>query len=156
MQRALLLLAIGLLACSAAEAQDQNNLAAVKPIVVDPLDLRQPVPDPQAELTQKYDGKLVQFTGVLHTSGTDASKKKWSELQTEVPLPGASARAAKGAKAKTERVAVRVYFQGGEKSLQPQQLRSPLTVEGTGEILVDGTLVIHDAKIIKNAAGSKR
>src|SRR5262249_40989804 len=145
MKRAIFLLAALLLACPALGAEDPSGGTAAqdKPVVVDPLDLRQPVPDPEAGLTQKYDNKSVQFTGVLRTSGTDASKKKWYEFQTDVPLPGNTARETRNAKAMIERVAVRVYFQRSDRLPGPQRMRLPLTVEGTGEILVDGTLVIH-------------
>jgi hypothetical protein len=158
MTRALLFLAALLLACPALGAADQNSSPGTKdnPVVVDPLDLRQPVPDPEAELTQKYDAKTVRFTGVLRSWGTEASKQKWYDFQTDVPQVGNTARGTKQAKAKTDRVIVRVYFQRPDQLLRPQQTRLPLTVEGIGEIRVDGSLVIRNATIVTTVAGSKR
>lgn len=156
MKRAAFFLAALLLVVPARGAADppSGTAAKDKPVVVEPLDLRQPVPDPQAELYQKYDGKTVRFTGVLHSWGT-AAKIRWFEFQTEVPQ-AAPTPGNKGAKAKTERVAVRVYFQQDDKRLRPQPSRVPLTVEGTGEVLVDGALVIRGARIVTSEATLKR
>src|SRR5260370_32235199 len=55
-----------------------------KPVVVDPMDLRAPVPDPEKGLTEKYDGKAVVFSGNLHVAGQDAStKQRWYKLTVQ-------------------------------------------------------------------------
>src|ERR1700740_3360767 len=55
-----------------------------KPIVVDPMDLRTPVPDPEKELTEKYDGKTVVFAGNLHSAGREVNgNQRWFKLAVQ-------------------------------------------------------------------------
>jgi hypothetical protein len=132
--------------------------AQAKPVVVDPLDLRAPIPDPGAGLTEKYDGKVVRFTGRVKTAGQDAKTKTyWYDFQTEIVHPtgvvngkkGATTPA-KGAQQKVkEVVVVRAYFAAAQPNLKPQDAGDPVTVEGRGEIsLVDGSLSIRQATVL--------
>jgi hypothetical protein len=157
MRRLTLALSTLLLAGSVVGAQTPGApTGGAKPVVVDPLDLRLPVANPEAELTQKYDSKLVRFTGVLAASGLDASQKRWHDFQADVPEPLAAEKPPKGAAVKRKTVTVRVYFQTDDPRLRTPRRRGPLTVEGTGEITVDGTLVIHGGRLARAEAGAKR
>ncbi|MCI0463726.1 MAG: hypothetical protein L0Z62_42870 [Gemmataceae bacterium] len=157
MRRITLALAALLLAGSVVLAQEPGSAGVgAKPVVVDPLDLRPPVADPEAGLTQKYDSKLVRFTGILRASGLDAQQKRWHDLRTDVPLPASAGPAKKGATARKAPVTVRVYLHTDDPRLRTQRGRVPLTVEGTGEITVDGTLVIHAGRLVRVEAGAKR
>jgi hypothetical protein len=148
MKRVLFILGCLLLACPALFADSKSGFkdTADKTIVVDPLDLRQPVPDPERELTQKYDGKTVRFTGVLQSFGTENDKKThWYDLAVD------TAKRKDKATAKKETgqvVVVRVYFRTDEKRLRSLQTKPALTVEGTGSIMQDGSLVIRGAIIV--------
>src|SRR5690348_771696 len=94
-----------------ARAADRSN---EKPVVVDPADLRMPVPDPEKELTEKYDGKLVIFSGNLHSAGREASTMQpWYKLAVQTPHEQTNPRA----KPKTQTVIVKVFFAGTERRL---------------------------------------
>jgi hypothetical protein len=143
MNRATFLLAALVLAATvlAAWAADQ---VAEKPVVVDPMDLRTPVPDPEKELTLKYDGKIVVFSGTLHSTGQDAStKQRWYKLA----IPAILEQSGPAAKPKMQTVIVKVYFAGKERSL-PTRPAAYYTVEGAGEIMVDGALQIRNARTV--------
>src|SRR5258708_30607675 len=87
MNRACWIMGALLLASPALLGADDKGAfgAREKPVKVDPLDLRKPIPDPGAGLTEKYDGKLVRFTGHVKASGKDArTKTYWYDLQTEI------------------------------------------------------------------------
>ena len=142
MNRAIFFLAALVLASTAllADAADQTKQ---KPVVVDPMDLRTPVPDPELGLTEKYDGKTVVFTGDFQSGGQDASTKvRWYTLA----VPVIQERSSPTAKAKMQTVVVKVYFAGSERRLPTRP--ASYTVEGTGQIAVDGALIIHNAKTI--------
>jgi hypothetical protein len=124
--------------------------AADKPpdyVVVDPTDLRQPVPNPEQGLTQKYDGKVVRFTGVLHRGTVD---KKTKTYRYEMRYDIVHKVRAKGTRptVKKETIIVPVTFSKAEKRLRALKRGQPLTVQGTGSVMVDGTLVISDAVIV--------
>jgi len=127
-------------------------------VVVDPLDLRQPVPDPEAGLTQKYDGKVLRYTGLPIRWGEEPGSPRWYDLQTEItPPPSPEAKGKKSQNAPPETVTVRVSFQGQEdRRLRPQPPRVNLTVEGIGAVLADGTLLIQGAKIVRAEAPTRR
>ena len=146
---ALLLAGVALAADKTQQAAD----AADKPVVVDPLDLRQPVPNPEAGLTEKYDGKSVRFTGQLQGSGQDAkTKAAWYNLQVEVPKVATKAKtdakAKKAAKEAKDVVTVKVYFQKPDQRLRASATRPSLTVVGKGEITTDGSLIIRNAEVV--------
>ena len=123
-----------------ARAADRAN---DKPVVVDPADLRTPVPDPEKELTEKYDGKTVVFSGNLHSAGRDAgTNQPWYKLAVQTPQEQTSPRA----KPKTQTVIVKVFFAGKERRLPTRP--AYYTVEGTGEIMADGSLIIRNARTI--------
>src|SRR5262249_47865074 len=128
-----------LLASSVLVAADDKAVAPVreKAVVVDPLDLRTPIPDPEAGLTEKYNGKLVRFTGRVTASGQDTKTKTyWYDLQTDIVHATGVVNGKKGTLQKPqgkvkETVVVRAYFATSQK------LRTggdPVTVEGQGEI----------------------
>jgi hypothetical protein len=149
------------LVCPALLANDRPAATGeTVPVVVDPLDLRRPVPDPERELTLKYDGQVVRFTGVVHAQGQDARHARYYDLRADVtpavarPQAGTSGRGTpQSAPAQRQTVDVRVYFQTDDARLrQPQTPQTPLTVEGRGNILHDGSLVIYGARILPAAA----
>ncbi|HLJ91940.1 MAG TPA: hypothetical protein VKU02_01975 [Gemmataceae bacterium] len=142
MNRTIFLSALLVLASTAmlAVAADQ---AVEKPVVVDPMDLRTPVPDPEQGLTEKYDGKIVVFAGNLYGTGQDPStKQRWYKLAVQV----AREQSSPAAKPKMQTVVVNVYFAGTERNLPTRP--AYYTVQGKGEIRVDGSLVIHDARTV--------
>src|SRR6266404_1192559 len=135
-------LAVLVLASTAvlSEAADQGQ---VKPVVVDRMDLRVPIPDPEKELTEKYDGKAVVFSGNLHGTGQDGStKQRWYKLAVQAIQEQGSPTA----KPKMQTVIVKVYFAGTERRLPTQA--ATYTVQGTGEITVDGSLIIRNAQTV--------
>jgi len=150
------------LASSPSWAADDKTAATApgKPVVVDPLDLRAPIPDPGAGLTEKYDSKLVRFTGRVKASGQDArTKTYWYDLQHEIVHPAGvtnpkdaapASKLAKGAKKTVQEVVVvRVYFRTAQANLRPQPAGDPVTVEGRGEISpADGSLAIRNATVL--------
>ena len=142
MNRVTFILAAFVLASTAylAAAADQVK---EKPVVVDPMDLRAPVPDPEKGLTEKYDGKAVVFSGNLHSGGQDAStKQRWYKLTVQAIQEQSSPTA----KPKMQAVIVQVYFAGSERNLPTRP--SYYTVEGIGEIAVDGSLIIRNARTV--------
>src|SRR5262245_2752593 len=162
MKRACLIVGALVLASFVPSAADETTAAEArqKAVVVDPLDLRKPIPDPGAGLTEKYDGKLVRFAGRVKTSGQDVrTKTYWYDLQTEIVHPTGVATGKKGATPQglakgrqgkvQEVVVVRVYFQTAQNGLRPQPAGNAVTVEGRGEIgLVDGSLSIRKATVL--------
>jgi hypothetical protein len=125
-------------------------------VVVDPTDLRQPVPDPELGLTDKYDGKVVRFSGVVRSSTLDKkANEHHSELHYDivdhVKIKGKDTVVGK------ESIVVAVTFQTEEKALhllfaKEQRLKGPgirLTVQGKASVMVDGTLAITEAVIVK-------
>ena len=143
-------------------AADNKEASAPQPqpVVVDPLDLRPPIPEPRVGLTEKYDGKRVRFTGHVQTSGKDTrTRTYWYELQIEIIHPAGVVTATKGVPASSQRkkkentvnetVVVRVYFETAQEKLRPQKTAPEVTVEGKGEIsLVDGALTIRQATVL--------
>jgi hypothetical protein len=113
---------------------------ASRPVVVDPLDLRKPVPDPEGALTEKYDGKLVRFTGVVRRASTDR-KTKQPRYELHYAILGKKKGARKAEVVET--VVVAVTFASGQKDLT-----GTVTVEGKGSVMVDGSLVISDATAV--------
>jgi hypothetical protein len=157
MNRACWILGALVLASPAVMAADDKAAATEreKAAVVDPLDLRKPIPDPEAGLTEKYDGKLVRFTGQVAASGQDSkTNTHWYDLQTTIvhragvvngKKPAAAQKAQPTVK---EVVVVRAYFATAQK-LRVQPAGDPVLVEGRGEIsLVDGTLSIRKAAVL--------
>jgi hypothetical protein len=119
-----------------------------KPVKVDAMDLRTPVPDPEKELTEKYDGRTVVFSGNLHSNGRDASSnQRWYNLAVQV----IQEQSKPAAKPKLQLVTVNVYFAPQERRLPTRP--ASYTVQGTGEITVNGSLIIHHAKIVSVSPG---
>jgi hypothetical protein len=125
------------------------------PVVVDPMDFRQPIPDPEQGLFEKYDGKLVIFSGVVARSTID---KKAAKHRAELHFHIVKKFKVKGQEVtETEKIAVGVTFRNEETTLQQlfekeQRARGPgvhLTVQGIGHIMLpDGSLSITDAVIV--------
>jgi hypothetical protein len=127
------------IACGAGAAEPSKP----KPVVVDPMDLRAPVPDPEKGLTEKYDGKEVVFAGNLHSVGRDAgTKQTWYKLAVQAIQEQSKPRA----KPKMQTVTVTVYFAAQERRLPTRQ--ASYTVQGMGTIAVDGSLVIRSARTV--------
>ena len=156
-RRAIVLTAL-LLACPVfialvRQAAAADN-AAANYVVVDPLDLRQPVPNPEVGLTGKYDGKIVRFTGTPRSTVDKKTKQVSFELRHDIvqKVPGT------GKKPKVvvqETIVVPVAFQNGEKQLlqnleRLQRARKPvppITVQGQGSVTGE-TLSITDAVVV--------
>jgi hypothetical protein len=159
MIRGLTILAVLLVADATLQAENKPKTPAAPAkavVVVDPMDLRQPVPDPEKELTEKYDGQTVRFSGRLHNWGQYPRQKNyWYELQVQITDPKLAQAAQKDPKArkaleaKKEIVNVKVFFKEDEKQLRTKKEQFDLVVEGKGEITVDGSLVIRNAEIVK-------
>jgi hypothetical protein len=142
MNRITSMLAVLVLAATAFSAAAAEPVKE-KPVVVDAMDLRAPVPDPEKGLTEKYDGKVVVFSGNLHSAGQDAStKQRWYRLTVQAIQEQSSPTA----KPKMQAVIVKVHFAGSERNLPTRP--SYYTVEGVGEIAVDGSLTIHNARTV--------
>src|SRR5262245_48831830 len=91
------------------------NPAPADHVPVDPLDPRQPVPDPEQGLTEKYDGKMVRFTGTVQRASQDKRTKKiWYELHHEIVTKGPSQNGQSSVKNK-ETIIVAVNFLNDEK-----------------------------------------
>jgi hypothetical protein len=153
-RRAILLTAL-MLAGPGLVATNRQAGAAPKAadyVVVDPLDLRKPVPDPELGLTEKYDGKVVRFTGVLHRVTIDKKTRKYRYELRYVIVNQARVKGQKATKATAETIAVPVTFLKDQKLLRTAKRGIVLTVQGTGSVMVDGTLVISDAIIIPQQA----
>jgi hypothetical protein len=134
-------------------AGDTPKVAAV---VVDPTDFRQPIPDPELGLTDKYDGKVVRFSGVVRKSAID---KKANEHAAELQFDIVDRLKVKGKDTVVgkETIVISVTFLNPELALQQlfekeQRAKGPgvhVTVQGKGSILLpEGTLVITDAVIV--------
>jgi hypothetical protein len=128
--------------------------AAASYVVVDPMDLRQPVPNPEVGLAGKYDGKFVRFTGTPRATVHKKTKTVSFELRHDIvqKAPG------KGNKPKVvvqETIVVPVTFQNDEKQLLQNLERlhrarkpvPPITVQGKGSVTGE-TLFITDAVIV--------
>jgi hypothetical protein len=119
-----------------------NNSGA---IVVDPLDLRQPIADNEAALQEKYQGKTVQFSGALAAQGLEGKKKvHWLDLQTDVQVGESKGKPVK------ERIRVHVALAAEQKTLLSSKGSFTVTVEGTAVSLGQGkyALTIADAKLV--------
>jgi hypothetical protein len=153
----LLLVALSLawLGFAAPDLCAADTAKTAPPVVVDPVDLVQPVPDPELGLTNKYDGKVVRFTGVLRSLTVD---KKTKEYQAELVFEIVHRAKVKGKVTVVgkDEVVVAVTFQNPEKALllrfeKEQRMKGPpiqLTVQGKGSVTSDGMLVITDAVIV--------
>jgi hypothetical protein len=143
MNRTTFLLAALVLASAPFLAGAAADQAKEKPIMVDPMDLRTPVPDPEKELTEKYAGKVVVFAGNLQSYGRDTNtNQRWYTLAVQA----IQEQGKPSAKPKMQTVAVKVYFAGNERRLPTRP--AYYTVQGTGEITVDGSLTIRNARIV--------
>jgi hypothetical protein len=141
-----------LLACTPIGANDgQAADTKDKVVVVDPTDLKPPLDNPEAELTDKYDGKKVRFTGRFQASGQDATTKKtWHDLTAEVALGN-------GPKAAKAKIVVRVYFQSGDKQLKAVRPGIVVTVEGKGEVVAgERPLLISEASVVDTKPAGRR
>jgi hypothetical protein len=146
---AFLLTALGLTSLGLL-APDQPARAAPQPatyVVVDPTDLRKPVPDPEQGLTQKYDGQVVRFTGQLQRVTLNRKSKKYSYEMHYVIVHRLRVKG-KAPRVTKETIVVPVTFLKDEKQLRARNRGFTLTVQGKGSIMVDGTLVISDAVIV--------
>jgi hypothetical protein len=156
MKRSAFMLVALLLACLAVVALVRQAGAAANaasPVVVDPLDLRQPVPNPEVGLTGKYDGKIVRFTGVPHATVDKKTKKVSFELRHDIvqKVPGKG----KPKVVVQETIVVPVTFQDDAKQLLQNLERlhrarkpvPPITVQGKGSVTGE-TLFITDAVVV--------
>jgi hypothetical protein len=136
-------------------------------VVVDPMEFRQPVPDPWLGLTHKYDGKRVRFSGVARRFSVDKRTRNVAyEVQYDIlqPVPTTpSAKTPPGRKPVlkvAETIVVAVSFRSEPKNLQKDIKGSktgvPLTVEGTGHVQTNGTLTITDAVVVSGRPFSDR
>jgi hypothetical protein len=150
MVRVALVLSALLVVCNFALAADAPRKVALPEyvVVVDPMDLRQPVADPERELSQKYNEQTVRYTGELHHVGHDSKNKTyWYDFQTVIQPPKQQAKSKKTTNAKPEIVTVTVYFQNDEKRLRNASARITATILGRGEISTDGRLIIRQARV---------
>jgi hypothetical protein len=125
------------------------------PVVVDPGDFRQPIPDPEQGLFNKYDSKPVIFSGVVGRSNVN---KKANTHNAELHFDIVKRTKVKGKETvETEKIIVAVTFLSPELTLQQlvekeQRTKGPgvhVTVQGVGHIsTVDGSLTITEAVII--------
>lgn len=116
-------------------------------VTVDPLDLRQPVPNPELGLSDKYTGKPVRFKGLVVNGGVDAKTKSvWYLL--EVAIPSSQVQSAP-----KETVQVKVSLVGDPKRLRFKVGSDVLTVEGIGDVQSDGSLLINSGQVILPDAG---
>jgi hypothetical protein len=151
----LIALVLACLATSASEVLAADTEKKPVPVMVDPADLVQPVPDPELGLTDKYDGKLVRFTGVLRSMTVD---KKTKEYQAELVFEIVHRAKVKGKLTVVgkDEVSVAVHFENPEKALlqrfeKEQRIKGPpiqITVQGKGNVTSDGSLVISDAVVV--------
>jgi hypothetical protein len=145
MRHCVILLAVLLMAHGSGARADKTAEAKAKAVVVDPVDLKPPLEDPEAALSEKYDGKPVRFTGVVTNKVRDPKTKAiWYELSASVP----------GGK-KKETVQVKVVLAEPDARLQRAQGKPTVTVEGQAGI-VPGThpLVISGAKVVAYEAAT--
>jgi hypothetical protein len=117
-------------------------------VLVDAMDLRQPVADPEKELSLKYDGQTVRYTGQLHHVAHDSKSKTTSyDFQTVIQPPKKKDKNQKGTNAKPEIVTVTVYFQNDEPRLRNPNSQITATIVGRGEITTQGNLLIRKARL---------
>jgi hypothetical protein len=147
------LLLAGLAFAASAREAGADLKATANEVVVDPMDLRQPIPNPELGLTGKYDGQVVLFTGVPHALVSKKTNKVSFELRYDivekVPVKGKKPRIVV-----KETIVVPVTFANDEKELVKdlERLRRarkpalPITVKGTGSVTGE-TLFISDAII---------
>jgi hypothetical protein len=153
-KRAIFILAVLFLVCSSLMADDRKNgvdptnANLDKPLVVNPVDFKKPNTDPDKELSYKYAGKTVRFTGVVHKWGQDAdTKATWLELRTEFTDTLPSRKATNQVATPKETLDVKVYFPNVTKALRAK--KGTLTVQGTADINPsDGALSIREATIV--------
>jgi hypothetical protein len=151
-------LAVTCLALAAPASRSADTAEPTPPpvVIVDPGDLRQPVPDPEQGLTTKYDGQLVRFTGVVRRSAIDQKRDEHSadlefDIVQRLKIKG------KDTVVGTDKIVVMVTFKKVEKTLhqlfeKEQRQKGPgihFTVQGKGSITTDGSLVITDAVIVR-------
>jgi hypothetical protein len=141
MKYALLVLSALLLVSPFVGARDKTAAPAEKVVGVDPADLKPPLEDAIPGLINKYEGKLVRFTGVLHNHGRDAqTKRAFIDLVTEVTVGN-------GPKAAKEKITVRAYVELDKPTLK-QKGMVLLTVEGVGEVVEEEPVLrVLDAKV---------
>lgn len=123
-------------------------------VVVDPNDLRQPVPDPEQGLTEKYDGKVVRFTGAARRWSLDKRAKTCTyELHHDIiriaPIKGRKVAV------REETIVVPVTFRRDEPRLRAGRAGFTLTVEGKGAVTADGGLIITEAVLVPTAPTSR-
>ncbi len=143
---------VPLMALALAFAAPHGRAVALNPtkaVVVDPADLRKPVPEPEQGLTEKYDGKLVRFTGTMSRSTFDKKARTWTYELHHVIVHQSQAKNKKPVVLGKETVVVPVHFLKDEKQLRARESGFTLTVEGKGSVMVDGTLVITEAVVVK-------
>jgi hypothetical protein len=152
---AFVLIALSLAAFATAAGVRAEDTKKAPPVIVDPAELVQPVPDPGLGLSDKYDGKIVRFTGQLRSLTIDKKTKLYQgemiyEIVHRAKVKGKQVVVGKDV------VTVAVTFEGSEKALlakfeRQQLLKAPLlelTVQGKGTITTDGSLIITDAVIV--------
>jgi hypothetical protein len=144
-----LLLSLAFREAQAASApQGSKRLPPLPYVVVDPNDLRKPIPDPEQGLTEKYDGKVVRFTGVARRWSLDKTAGKVTfELHHDI-VKIVKAKGKKPAAVREETIVVPVTFQGDERQLRARKAGFSITVEGKASVMTDGTLIITDAVIV--------
>lgn len=127
-------------------------------MIVDPLDFRKPIPDPEEGIIPKYDEKAVSFSGLLVNRGRDTKPQRyWYEFQAEIPqpVPPASAGPRKkpvklGPDNAKETLTVRFYMDQEDARLRASSVgQVEVTVEGRGQIVLGVlSLVINDARVV--------
>lgn len=145
---ALVLVATGALAADRKANRPELDAQGNPIVIVDPMDLRQPVPNPEAELTQKYNNHTVRYTGRLVAIKQDQKSKIVTyQVQSEVRQPKQPSKNAKAAQPKPAIVTVVVFPQQDNQRLHNARITFDLTVQGKGEVMTDGTLWIRNAQI---------
>jgi hypothetical protein len=159
MNRSALPLAALSLLCLAVLTTDRRAGAATDDppyVVVDPGDLRQPIPDPELGLTEKYDGKLVRFTGALRRWSLDKKTKKLTfELQHDI-VKLVTTRGKQPRRVREETIVVPVTFRPDDRLLRARQPGLVITVEGKASVMTDGALVITEAVVVPAAPPTVR
>src|SRR5262245_17084179 len=117
-------------------------------VVVDPNDLRKPIPDPEQGLTEKYDDKVVRFSGAVRRWTLDGKAKKYTyEMHFDI-IKVVVAKGKKSQAVREDTIIVPVTFREDDPRLRAKKPGYPLTVQGRGTVLVDGTLMITDAIVV--------
>ena len=163
MKRSAFMLAALLLACLALAASVREAWADLKAtaseVVVDPMDLRQPVPNPELGLTGKYDGKVVLFTGVPHVLVNKKTNKVSFELHHDI-VEKVLVKGKQPRMVVKETIVVPVAFLNDEKDLLKDLERQrrarkpalPITVKGTGSVtgetlFITGAVIVPDGRL---------